>query len=333
MQVSFVDPQLLLNPLTNRSPALCCSKTICLGTPRLHEVIREDPECKSLLLDFDPRLRAFYPPHELLRYNMFNHYFFCGQYSRDVFSKFLKNDSRRDKVCLIVDPPFGCRTEALSFTLKRIQMEYMTLNSEILSIIWVFPYFMERYLVRSMPEMTMLDYKVSYTNHPTYNNEVGRFGSPVRLFTNAMPKLIKFKKGFKYCPKCEKFTRLENPHCNTCQTCPSKNGAIYQHCPNCATCVKPYYVHCFNCNRCAQSEGHQCVDYQRNAFCWICDNKGHVEKHCPSIASRKIVKVKGKGGSSSVRTCVICRKPNHNERQCRARKTVLTAYQQQTTAA
>lgn len=290
-----------------------------MGTPRLHEAINDLPGYRSLLLDFDTRLRNFYPPDQLLLYNMFNHYFFCGDYSRSVFSKFLKNDSRRDKVCLLVDPPFGCRTEALSFTLKRIQMEYMIVNQEILPVIWVFPYFMERYLNRSMPEMQMLDYKVSYTNHPTYNNEIGRFGSPVRLFTNAIPRLVKFREGFKYCKKCEKFTRLENIHCNTCQTCPSKNGAVYRHCLNCATCVKPYYQHCFDCNRCAQSEGHDCVTYQKNAFCWICDEKGHVEKDCMWIKSNgKAKKVKNK--KTSIRICVICRKPNHNEKHCRVKK-------------
>lgn len=252
---------------------------------------------------------------------MFNHYFFCGEYSSTIFSKFLKKDFRRDKVCLLVDPPFGCRTEALSYTLKKIQLEYLTLNMEILPVFWVFPYFMERYVTKAMPEMTMLDYKVSYTNHRTYN-EAGRFGSPVRLYTNVIPKLVQFRKGFKFCAKCQLFRRIENVHCDKCNTCPSKNGAVYKHCPSCLTCVKPYYVHCFDCNRCAQSEGHDCIEYQGNAFCWVCDEKGHVEKHCPLTLTRPMKAAKGKGRNLS-RICVICRKSNHNERQCRAKESLL----------
>lgn len=309
----------MINPISTNPRVSSSSKTICLGTPRLHEQIRELPGCKSLLLDYDTRLMHFYSPEEeFLRYNMFNHYFFCGEYSGRVFSKFLKNTSKRDKVCLLVDPPFGCRTEALSLTLKRIQLEYMTLNRELLPVIWVFPYFMEKYVTKSMPEMTMLDYKVSYTNHSTYNDS-GRFGSPVRLFTNALPRLVRFHKGFKFCAKCQMYTRVENPHCDKCRSCPSKNGAVYKHCFDCEECVKPYYVHCFVCHRCVQLDGHSCADYQRNAFCWICDEKGHVEKTCPLLTANKGVKAKGKG----TRTCLVCRKPKHNERQCRAKEALL----------
>lgn len=294
------------------------SKIICLGTPRLHEHLKQLPDITSLLLDFDDRLTNFYSPEEFLKYNMFNHYFFCGAYSQDIFSKFLRNHSNRDKVCLIVDPPFGCRTEALSFTLKRIQLEYLAINQAVLPILWVFPYFMERYVVKSMPEMTMLDYKVNYSNHSSYNDS-GRFGSPVRLFTNASPKMIKFGSGFKYCGKCHMYTRLENSHCNTCHSCPSKNGAVYKHCLLCSSCVKPYYVHCPLCNRCAQQD-HDCKEYQRNAFCWICDEKGHVERNCP-LRPKKPLKLTSK--SATLRTCLICRKSKHNERQCRERDKIL----------
>lgn len=249
---------------------------------------------------------------------MFNHYFFCGDYSKDVFRKFLKNDFKRDKVFLLVDPPFGCRTEALTMTVKSIQAEYMALNGmDIMPVIWVFPYFMERYVLNAMPEMTMLDYKVSYTNHKTYNDK-GRFGSPVRLFTNILPKLVKFECGFKYCSPCQMYTRIENVHCVRCKSCPSKNGALYKHCNSCATCVKPYYAHCPRCNRCTQTEDHQCTEYQKNAFCWICDEKGHVENNCPLVLRKKAGPMKCNGKAH--RICVICRKPNHNEKQCRQRE-------------
>lgn len=34
----------------------------------------------------------------------------------------------------------------------------------------VLPYFMERFVIKCLPEMSMLDYKVDYSNHKKFNS-------------------------------------------------------------------------------------------------------------------------------------------------------------------
>lgn len=284
------------------------SKLICIGAPRLHERVSQTEGFQSILLDFDRRLLSFYSPDHLIWYNMFNHHFMCGEYSQNRFDSYLR-ESPNEKLCLVVDPPFGCRTEALVMTLKRIQVQYQLMNRSVLPIMWIFPYFMERYVLQEMPEMNMLDYKVNYTNHKTYQ-ESGRFGSPIRIFTNIQENLIRLGDGYRFCVACRRDVCAENKHCDKCRRCSSKNGATYVHCNQCAVCVKPYYRHCDNCNRCAQKE-HNCTEFQMNSSCWICWEQGHVEKYCPKVSNRK--RKPGKG----IRQCLICNKLNHNERNCK----------------
>ncbi|XP_025028902.1 zinc finger CCHC domain-containing protein 4 isoform X1 [Python bivittatus] len=60
-------------------------RVLCVGTPRLHELIKLEASpkqknfMKSLLLDIDFRYSQFYPEEEFCHYNMFNHYFFAGE--------------------------------------------------------------------------------------------------------------------------------------------------------------------------------------------------------------------------------------------------------------
>lgn len=90
-------------------------------------------------------------------------------------------------VALVMDPPFGGRVEPLAETINAIIRDY---KKEKLPVFWVFPYFMEPHIVNSLPDFTMLDYKVDYDNHPLFTqDEKGRkYGSPVRIFTNVDPK-------------------------------------------------------------------------------------------------------------------------------------------------
>lgn len=68
------------------------NKIICIGSPRLHEFLKNNYQelgIKSILLDLDKRFFSFYGPDEFCWYNMFNHWFFN---SSDPFMKFLKED-------------------------------------------------------------------------------------------------------------------------------------------------------------------------------------------------------------------------------------------------
>lgn len=242
-------------------------------------------------------------------------------------------------MCLFTDPPFGCRTEALAFTLKTISRRYQRINStnNILPIMWIFPYFMEVYIRNEMPEMEMSDYKVNYTNHKLYHDGAGsrKQGSPIRIFTNIPLNDIDLSSttdngAYRWCPECRQWRSSENRHCVKCDTCPSKNGVSYVHCQRCEQCVKPNYNHCPKCNRCTQVTDHNCTDYQKHVSCLICAGRGHTEMKCRKWLKRcrqKNLPLKGASGSIGDRQCLLCNRTGHNERACRQRRKVLKEYQ------
>lgn len=265
---------------------------------------------------------------------MFNNYFFAGLSAQKTFKTFLKSETG-DRCCIFTDPPFGCRTEPLVSTLQALQHEYRQINEshDILSIFWIFPYFMEIYITSLMPEMTMIDYKVDYTNHDTYHcGESGRKqGSPVRIFTNIPANAIELpaKDRYRYCKKCNRWISSQNKHCDRCKSCPSKNGSTYVHCNLCEICRKPSYKHCNNCWRCTQIENHNCTRYQLQLRCMICLVKGHNEMNCHRWFSlcgknaKEITKLKAKSIKTGRRICLICFKERHNEQSCTKRVQLL----------
>lgn len=285
-------------------------------------------------MDFDRRLAAFYGSSEYWHYNMFNNFFFAGAEAKQRFHAFL-NEGETEKCCLVTDPPFGCRTEPLAYTIQSLTTEYKQINGHLslLPVFWIFPYYMENYVRGEMPQMEMMDYKINYTNHDTYHDgQKGRKqGSPVRIFTNASLHLIKLpaSEGYRYCSKCKRSVDSVNVHCAICKRCPSKNGSNYRHCTLCAVCVKPNYKHCTTCNRCTQSDGHKCVEYQANLTCYICYEKGHNELNCTNwlnIAGRSLAKVKKlcmKANKKNRKLCLVCLKMGHNERMCAKRNELL----------
>lgn len=304
-------------------------KVLCIGAPRLHEHLKNSKYgFKSYLLDFDNRFNTFNKSSEFSWYNMFNHHFFEGQCGKEHYLQFLKT-THTNEFCIFTDPPFGCRTEALVFNLKTITQEYNQNNNtnHIIPIIWIFPYYMEGYITKSSPEFTMLDYKVNYDNHKTYNNnEKGRhLGSPVRIFTNISATLIELPHTelYKYCAKCNKWVSRENEHCNLCKLCPSKNGAVYKHCNDCRCCVKSYYIHCIKCRRCVQNNLHDCTTYQQFITCSICRKQGHIETNCNYV---KLHEQKSKGiklKRNKRNVCLICNTKSHSEIKCPKRKKLL----------
>lgn len=76
----------------NTFKKLGLNKIICIGSPRLHEFLKNNYQkfgIKSILLDLDKRFFSFYGPDEFCWYNMFNHWFFN---SSEPFKKFLKEE-------------------------------------------------------------------------------------------------------------------------------------------------------------------------------------------------------------------------------------------------
>lgn len=71
--------------------------------------------------------RQFYTNNEFLLYNMFNNHFFESE-GESTFNNFLKRG--KDKLALIIDPPFGGKIEVLACTLKAINSLYKDVNGE-----------------------------------------------------------------------------------------------------------------------------------------------------------------------------------------------------------
>lgn len=265
---------------------------------------------------------------------MMNNYFFGGDGAQMEFMNFLK-DEQNERCCILTDPPFGCRTEPIISTLHTLNHQYCQLNEcpDLLSIFWIFPYFMETYIINLMPEMAMTDYKVNYTNHETYHSgKNGRKqGSPVRLFTNVPEHKIVLPADEQYrcCNKCNRWVSKENKHCMRCKKCPSKNGSTYLHCNLCEICVKPNYEHCNFCWRCTQIENHKCNEYQSQLKCSICFIQGHNEVNCQrwfiicGKNASQIAKLKAKSLKTGRRICFVCFKERHNELMCTQRKELL----------
>uniref|UniRef100_UPI00398E727E rRNA N6-adenosine-methyltransferase ZCCHC4 isoform X1 n=1 Tax=Pristiophorus japonicus TaxID=55135 RepID=UPI00398E727E len=268
-------------------------RVLCIGTPRLHELIRvrqsqkKEPVIKSQLLDIDFRYSQFYSEEEFCHYNMFNHYFFGGKSASEAFQTFLCQDNG-ESVIMVTDPPFGGLVEALAHSFKKIVGIWKTsqnkADDEELPIFWIFPYFFEPRILQCFPTFSMLDYQVDYDNHALYKHgNSGRKQSPVRIFTNLPPKdiILPAEEGYKFCLLCQRYISSANRHCEICQACTSKDGRQWKHCQICNKCVKPSWVHCDTCCRCALQE-HTCGKAADG--CFICGSTEHKRRECPNTA-------------------------------------------------
>jgi hypothetical protein len=69
---------------------------------------------------------------------MFNHHFFNGEKSRQVYLDFLRQASTKQShgkcsFVVVIDPPFGGLVEVLAFTLKQITDDYCKVNEGYIS--------------------------------------------------------------------------------------------------------------------------------------------------------------------------------------------------------
>ncbi|XP_029382318.1 rRNA N(6)-adenosine-methyltransferase ZCCHC4 isoform X2 [Echeneis naucrates] len=280
--------------------ALGYRKVLCVGTPRLQELIKlrnlekKHEPVKSLLLDIDFRYAQFYSQDEFCHYNMFNHHFFVGEASSAVLQSFL-SESDGEKVVMVADPPFGGLVKPLANSFSLISQTWGKLqnsgsSTSDMPMIWIFPYFFEARILECLPSLIMLDYQVDYDNHPLYKHgKTGRKQSPVRLFTNICPRDIVLPKeeGYRFCAVCQRYVSSANKHCSKCNACPSKDGREWKHCLACEKCVKPSWKHCQICGHCALPD-HPCGQGQRSEGCYNCGNLQHKQKSCHLKDSRRM---------------------------------------------
>jgi hypothetical protein len=239
------------------------TNVLCIGCPSIFECLPANISSKSLLLDLDPRFLSFYSSNQFLWFNFFNGHFFHGEHSSTIFRDFLISC---EKLLILLDPPFGAKTELISYSLDRAieQLEMFNISAKV-STMWVFPYYMERQMKQFRTDLVMSDYRVTYSDHTQFGGGedgaagVRKLGSPVRLFTSIPLTLLELPsaEGYRLCEVCRVWVSKENTHCDLCGVCTSKDGRTYVHCSKCERCVKPTYTHCAKCGRC-KLPTHQC---------------------------------------------------------------------------
>jgi len=224
---------------------------LCIGCPSIFEKIEEIDSVRSLLLDIDARFGNFYDNEKFLWCNYFNGHFFNGSADKESYRNFLIES---EKILLLIDPPFGAKTELISHSIDRTlgQVDLFNMKAEV-EVMWIFPYFMERQVMNSKVGLRMSDFRVTYREHKQYGEKEGgrNLGSPVRIFTSLpLSNLPLPGPDYHHCDHCKHWVHSSNKHCQLCGSCPSKDGRTYQHCGLCERCVKPTYQHCDQCNRC-----------------------------------------------------------------------------------
>ncbi|TGZ68415.1 hypothetical protein CRM22_004258 [Opisthorchis felineus] len=264
-----------LNELYSLLHQLNIQFVVCVGCPRLHEFIQLERRIRgqkidSYLLDIDFRLQYFHKRH-FSRYNMVNNYFFSSEH-RSQFQQFCQHMDGNGLI--FCDPPFAAPLRLLLDQLARLgdmlpttdtPVNHGGMNSDrhgFFPVMITLPHFFDRKLKKINPLFTLLDYKVTYTNHRRFDGGTSaettqsgrRRDSVVRIFTNLPASVVRppegLKSQFRYCQPCSRYSALNNRHCCLCGRCPTKHGRTYKHCKHCARCVPPNRKHCFQCGRC-----------------------------------------------------------------------------------
>lgn len=297
-QYFFTDQStnIIIDVLTNQ---LNSKNILCIGTPKLHEVIQNKRKVdgnfrsNSLLLDLDDRYQDYFP-ETFYKFNMCNGHlygFSCKSKENEYkFQRLLEFFTVCD--CIILDPPFGVLISVISHSLRTIWDCIGKVNT-----VWIFPMYFKKLIQQEMnTEFNMLHYKVNYTNHPRYHNRKNLKSSPVRLFINTDLKNIKLPlPEYKYCEKCYLYVDKASKHCDLCKDCTMAQGIPFKHCNICNKCVKQSKFHCSKCNLCLPKL-HDCKKIAREIAttigrCHVCGSDKHQRKDCNGNYSPKRQKV------------------------------------------
>nr|CAD2176956.1 unnamed protein product [Meloidogyne enterolobii] len=238
----------VLSLISNLIEENSINSILCVGTPILFEWLKKLDIQNLFLLDFDDRLSKFYFPQEFARFSILNCYFYLNEGKENLIKFFEKCD---EHLLFICDPPFGIQITPLIRTINKLELIFKEIKSSSFNKILFLPYFAEKYLNNT--NMSMVDYKVTYTNHKEFS-KLNK--STVRIFTNISNKLFKLPKeeGYHFCEICQRFVCKENKHCFKCGYCTSLDGGLYKHCNYCSKCVKRKYIHCKKCFKCHLKE-------------------------------------------------------------------------------
>jgi len=228
---------------------------LCMGTPALFQHLNASKRSKfrTFLLDYDDRLSAIFGAEEFARHSMLVNHFYLLESKELYLQQFLKG---AEKLVLISDPPFGAVVDALAKTIEEMKQDFFKIDkkrkvssSPSFNGIVFLPCFVGKHLLKTFPDYSMVDYKVTYSNHTNFGKEEK---SVIRAFTDLPNKAFSLEDSVKhrFCELCDRYVFLENVHCSKCGVCPSKDGSPYRHCDVCKTCVKHKYEHCQKCKQC-----------------------------------------------------------------------------------
>ena len=116
------------------------SNVLCVGCPSLFEQLPQNLSDKSLLWDIDARLESFYDHCKFLWGNFFNGHFFRGKEAEEIFRNFLIGVDT--KLLIIVDPPFGAKTELISHSINRVKNQlgkcHRSVNQQLMFVMFRF---------------------------------------------------------------------------------------------------------------------------------------------------------------------------------------------------
>ncbi|ODM87773.1 Zinc finger CCHC domain-containing protein 4 [Orchesella cincta] len=216
---------------------------LCVGTPSLHQHITDSSQgLKSFLLDIDDRFVKLHQQGFAL-YNMCNHHFFRNHHHPSIRNSSQKLENWQS-------------SSTLRWRQSGAHLAWMSLWNPfgLWKIFWIFPYFMEGHILSSCPSsgLEMSDFHVEYRNHAKYSGGTRSKSSPIRVFTTVpLSKLVLSEEDYRYCDICSKWVDKLNLHCDSCETCTTKDGGkSYVHCYKCEKCVKPSWKHCSRCQIC-----------------------------------------------------------------------------------
>ena len=234
---------------------------ICIGCPSLHEqlIVRSKKyQVQSFLLDIDSRYLQFYTSKQYLCFNMANSYLF----EKDKYEVNLNNFiTASSKLLVITDPPFGLMVPALADTLIKLKKKIVYLKRDAeqfqMNSMLFHLYFYEKRILDAMPELKMMDYKISYSNHKKLKQDNN---SIARLFTDIDGSQIVLKglDDYKFCEHCERWVHAIAKHCFECKNCMAKDGTESEHCALCDKCFKLTWEHCFTCEICTRKGECKC---------------------------------------------------------------------------
>lgn len=83
---------------------------------------------------------------------MFNNHFFSHRQNYEGFVKRAKN------LFVVVDPPYGGIVQLIANTIESIRRDF---EGDKISIFLIYPYFIQKWIEKWLPDFQMLDYKVS----------------------------------------------------------------------------------------------------------------------------------------------------------------------------